>query len=150
MISSTHAPGGARKTKGNWRTFTAPAALASFPLGNVMTPEELKQYVEHRLSERGCSVHLGKSGFERMFRFTEGTEDGMRALCHKLASLGAVQRDHKIDDALLEVAISDIARGDGIAARAAAAGADFGGADLASIDQLAAVLEARVADGAPE
>src|SRR5436190_22019538 len=124
MISSTHAPGGARKTKGNWRTFTAPAALASFPLGDVMTPEELKQYVEHRLSERGCSVHLGKSGFERMFRFTEGTEDGTLALCHKLASLGALQRDHKIDEDLLELAIADMARGRGPAAGGLPVGTD--------------------------
>jgi DNA-binding response OmpR family regulator/ketosteroid isomerase-like protein len=112
-----------------------------------MTPEELKKYVEHRLSEHGCSVHIGKSGFDRIFRLTEGAEDGAKALCHRLALLGAGQKNGKVDDKVLDLAISDLARGDDTPARNAASADVAPGADRASIDELAAVLEAKVADG---
>jgi DNA-binding response OmpR family regulator len=111
-----------------------------------MTPEEIKRYVERQLGELGCTVHIGKAGFERIFHFTEGTEDGTKQLCHKLISLGALQENQEINDDVLQMAMTDLTRIDDMAPPPQAARTANPEMDLVSIEQLAAVLEAKVAN----
>ncbi len=116
-----------------------------------MTPEETKRYIEHRLNELGWNVHIGKAGYERIFRFTEGTEDGTDELCHKLLSLGALQDSREITDDVVSMAMTDLSRMDEISHRSMkGARAEGSDSDLASIEQLSAVLEAKVANGEVE
>jgi CheY-like chemotaxis protein len=116
-----------------------------------MTPEETKQYIEHRLGELGWNVHIGKAGYEKIFRFTEGAADGTDQLCHKLLSLGALQDRREITDDVVSMAMTDLAHVDQRLQRPSKGGrAAAEDSDLTSIEQLTAVLEAKVANGEVE
>ncbi len=106
-----------------------------------MTPEETKAQVENRLRELGWSVHIGSASYEKISRFTGGSEAGISQLCHKLVSLGALQESREITDEVVEMAMLDLGRaGEG---RAAARGSVGYEVDWGSIEQLAAELETK-------
>lgn len=111
-----------------------------------MTPEETKRYIERRLGELGWNVHIGKAAYDRIFRFTEGTEKTTNALCHKLLSLGALQENREITDEVVSMAMTDLVpmreRSTKNVRRDVPPEID-----IASIDQLTAVLERKVANG---
>lgn len=110
-----------------------------------MTPEETRRYIEHRLGELGWNLHIGKAAYDKIFRFTEGQQDGTDQLCHKLLSLGALQDKREINDEVVSMAMTDLAPGRERKARGESRqGKEF---DLASIEQLTAVLETKVAKG---
>lgn len=112
-----------------------------------MTPEETKAHVENRLRELGWSVHIGSTGYEKISRFTGGSEAGVSRLCHKLVSLGALQERREITDDVVEMAMMDLGRSGEAAGAAAADGRGNGGreVDWGSIEELAAQLETKVA-----
>jgi hypothetical protein len=115
----------------------------------VMTPDETKQYIEHRLRELGWGARIDNTGYEKIYRFTDGTEAGANQICYKLLSLGSLQPNREITDDLVNVALDDLTRMDEIVKRSAKAAAQNGGDenDGVSIEQLAAVLEAKVSTG---
>ncbi|MFL6648120.1 MAG: response regulator [Sulfurifustaceae bacterium] len=117
-----------------------------------MTPEETKHYIEERLNALGWAVHIGTTGYEKIFRFTEGNEDGARRLYHKLLALGGLQDTREINDDLLDMAMIDLAVVEAPIGRAVSEGDRRSEPvpDLASIEQLAAVLEAKMADAVVE
>lgn len=117
-----------------------------------MTPEETKLYIEQHLNALGWSVHIGHTGYEKIFRFTEGNEDGARRLYHKLLALGGLQDTREINEDLLDMAMIDLAPAEVSVGRSAAESERRSEPvpDLASIEQLAAVLEAKMADNVVE
>lgn len=115
----------------------------------MMTPEETKEYIERRLREMGWAARIDKESYEKIYRFTEGSETGANQVCYKLLSLGSLQASREITDDLISVAIDDLVRVDEIVKRSGKATTQTvdGEPDVASIEQLAAVLEAKVTAG---
>jgi hypothetical protein len=114
-----------------------------------MTPEETKQYIEGRLRESGWTAHIGKASYDKIYRFTDGTEAGAKQFCYKLLSLSSLLPDREITDDLVEMALDDLASVDELLRRPARAAGQGGveTVDRESIEQLAATLEAKVTSG---
>lgn len=114
----------------------------------MMTPEETKDYIERRLRDLGWAARIDKTAYEKIYRFTDGTEAGANQICYKLLSLGSLQPHREVTDDLVSVALDDLARMDEIVKRSAktAASAD-GEPDDVSIEQLAAQLAAKMSTG---
>ncbi|MBI3899614.1 MAG: hypothetical protein HY308_15155 [Gammaproteobacteria bacterium] len=115
----------------------------------MMTAGETQEYVERRLRELGWAVRIGNTAYEKIYRFTDGTEAGVNQVCYKLLSLGSLQSEREITDVLVHMALDDLARMDDIVKRSATkatASGQGGDGDIVSIEQLAAELEERVAN----
>jgi hypothetical protein len=115
-----------------------------------MTPEETKNYIEQRLRESGWGARIGGTTYEKVFRFTDGTEAGAKQVCYKLLALSSLLPDREVTDDLVDMALDGLTGVDDIlkrSSRAAAAHQDGPGLDRDSIAQLAAVLDAKVATG---
>lgn len=112
-----------------------------------MTSEETKHYIDQRLHELGLGLQLDDGGYEKIHRFTNGTESGLNQLCFKLVSLTSENGDHQVTTERVTKAIDELARIDEMMKRAGKSDVRQANDDLerTSIDQLAAVLEANAA-----
>lgn len=112
-----------------------------------MTSDETKNYIDQRLQELGLGLQLDDGGYEKIHRFTNGTESGLNQLCFKLVSLTSENGDHQVTTERVTKAIDELARIDEMMKRAGKTEVHQASDDLerTSIDQLAAVLEANAA-----
>jgi len=112
-----------------------------------MTSDETKNYIDQRLHELGLALHLDAGGYEKIHRFTNGTESGVNQLCFKLASLTADSDEREVTTDRVTKAIDELARIDDMMRRATKSDVRQANDELerTSIDQLAAVLEANAA-----
>lgn len=112
-----------------------------------MTSDETKNYIDQRLHELGFALQLDDRGYERIHRFTNGTESGVNQLCFKLASLTADSDEREVTTERVSKAIDELARIDDMMRRATQSDVRSGNDELerTSIDQLAAMLEANAA-----
>ena len=112
-----------------------------------MTSDETKNYIDQRLHELGLGLQLDDGGYEKIHRFTNGTESGLNQLCFKLVSLTSENGDHQVTTERVTKAIDELARIDEMMKRAGKSDVRQANDDLerTSIDQLAAVLEANAA-----
>ena len=107
-----------------------------------MTPEETREHVQRRLSELGWNVHIGRAGYEKIFRATGGAEKEANRICHKLVSVGSAGESREITDATVEMAVTDAMRHEESPPRRRANGSEE--ADRAAIERLGAILEERL------
>jgi len=122
-----------------------------------MTPEETKEYIDHRLQELGLQLQLDGPAYEKIYRFTNGTEAGANKVCFKVLSLCSDDDTRKISGDTLSTAIDELVRVEELMKRSAKSSSRKANdeIDRVSIEQLAAVLEANadsadtLADTAP-
>lgn len=112
-----------------------------------MTSEETKNYIDQRLHELGLALHLDDGGYEKIHRFTNGTESGINQLCFKLVSLTSENDEREVTTERVSKAIDELARIDDMMKRAGRTEVRQASDELeqSSIEQLAAVLEANAA-----
>lgn len=112
-----------------------------------MTSDETKNYIDQRLHELGLALQLDAGGYEKIHRFTNGTESGVNQLCFKLASLTAESDEREVTTERVTKAIDELARIDDMMRRATKSDVRQADEELerSSIDQLAAMLEANAA-----
>ena len=112
-----------------------------------MTSDETKSYIGQRLQELGLALQLDDGGYEKIHRFTNGTESGINQLCFKLVSLTSENDEHEVTTERVTKAIDELARIDEMMKRAGKADVPLVNEEFerTSIDQLAAVLEANAA-----
>ena len=112
-----------------------------------MTSDETKNYIDQRLHELGLALQLDAGGYEKIHRFTNGTESGVNQLCFKLASLTAESEEREVTTERVTKAIDELARIDDMMRRATKSDVHHANDELerSSIDQLAAMLEANAA-----
>lgn len=119
-----------------------------------MTPEETKEYIHQRLHELGLQVQLDRAGYDKIYRFTNGTESGANKICFKLISLCSEDDARAVSGDVLTTAIDDLVRVEDLIKRPARSVSrkQNDEADRVSIEKLAAVLEANAdsADAMPE
>lgn len=112
-----------------------------------MTSDETKSYIGQRLQELGLALQLDDGGYEKIHRFTNGTESGINQLCFKLVSLTSENDEHEVTTERVTKAIDELARIDEMMKRAGKTDVPLVNEEFerTSIDQLAAVLEANAA-----
>lgn len=99
------------------------------------------------MRELGLQLRVDDAGYEKIQRFTNGKESGINQLCFKLMSQLADDDAREIDTERVNKAIDELAQIEHMMRQAANPDTRRGNdeQDLASIEQLAAVLEANSA-----
>lgn len=118
-----------------------------------MTLDETKQYIEQRLQDMGWAVSLDKGGYEKVYRYTDGSEVGLNQVYHRLLSLGSLRDQQQITGDLVSVAVEDLAhKKEEPPKRTIKSGMRHAvgqESDRMSIEQLAATLESKVSPDDP-
>lgn len=117
-----------------------------------MTPEETREYIDHRLQELGLQLQFDGAAYEKIYGFTTGTEAGANKVCFKLLSLCSDDNTRTISGDTLTTAIDELTRVEELMKRSAKTPSRKHNdeIDRVSIEQLAAVLEANADAAEPE
>lgn len=113
-----------------------------------MNLEEIRRYIERRMSDVGLNVRIDNSGYQAIQKYANGDKERLNQLYYKLVSVGSRQDRREINGATIQVALDDLRRMNQFLEHLPSKPeqGDSMDVDRLTIEQLACNLEQKVAE----